>query len=93
MKTLVAQMTDQELQEAIIAKEHKLREAFPAEWTEPTLQNLGLRIMFAFKLQGLDWREEDEFIRVCVMMTKLKIIEVHPDKKMIRRASHIVNQH
>lgn len=93
MKTLVAEMSNQELEEIIIAKEHKLREVFPADWTAPTLENFGLRVMFAFKLQGLDWRNDEEFIRICAMMAKLKIVEMHPDKKMIRRAPHIVNQH
>lgn len=92
-KTLVAQMSDQELEEAIISKEAKLREAFPAEWTPPTLQDFGLKVMFHFKLHGLDWRNEQEFLRVCTAMHKLRIIEIDWIKKMIRRAPHIVNLH
>lgn len=92
-KELVAQMTDHELEEAIIAKEHKLRELFPTEWFEPNLSNIGLKIAFGFKLNGLDWRSEVEFARICMAMQKLKIIEVAPDLKKIRRASHIINQH
>jgi hypothetical protein len=93
MKQLVAQMDDHELEEAIISKEEKLREIFPIEWTVPSLENIGVKAMFHFKLHGLDWRNEAEFTRICVAMHKLRILELSPDKKMIRRAPHIVNLH
>lgn len=92
MKELIAEMSDLELEEAIIAKEHKLRLLFPEAWTVLD-QSLGMRAAFGFKVQGLDWRSETEFGRICAAMHKLKIIEMSADKTKVRRADSIINQH
>lgn len=93
MVKLVAQMSDLELEEAVIAVEDKIRVFFPQEWTEPDKIGNAMQIMFHFKLYGLDWRNDADFIRICMTMHKLKILEVSPDRSKIRRAAHIVNIH
>lgn len=93
MKTLVAEMTEEELREAIIPNEVKLRKLFPEEFTPAKGIRNSMQIMFHFKLYGLDWRDEDDFIRICVAMHGLNILEMSPCKTMARRSPHVVNLH
>lgn len=93
MTKLVADMSDTELEEVIIVNETKLRKLFPENFTKAKDIKNSMAIMFHFKLYGLDWRDEDDFVRICVTMHKLKILEMSPCKTMARRSPHIVNIH
>lgn len=46
---------------------------FPETWTHQANIN-PLKILFQFKLIGIDWRSEDDAIKILVFLEKLKFI-------------------
>lgn len=53
----------------------KLTQLFPAEWTAIREIN-GLKIGFNLKLLGIDWKTNEEFSRVMVLLDKIGISQV-----------------
>lgn len=52
-----------------------LKALVPTEWT--TMDKIdGLKIGFAMKLLGIDWRTQEEFAAVMTFLTKIKVIEL-----------------
>lgn len=52
-----------------------IRELFPETWTHP--QNLNVtKIAFGLKLNGIDWRTDEDFGAFIVLAKKIGLIEI-----------------